>query len=46
MRDRGMLNANEAREIFGLPPVPGGDTYYIRREYADIAEIEGGQNAS
>ncbi|MDR1014742.1 MAG: phage portal protein [Coriobacteriales bacterium] len=45
MRDRGMLSANEARAMFGLGPVPGGDAYWIRREYADISEtVKGDQD--
>ena len=31
--DRGILSLNEAREIWNLPPVDGGDTRIIRGEY-------------
>lgn len=31
--DRGVLNRNEAREIFQLPPIPGGNDFMIRAEY-------------
>ena len=31
--DRGFLNRNEVREIWGLPPLPDGDSYTIRGEY-------------
>lgn len=35
--DRGMLTQNQACDIFQLPHVEGGDTYYIRKEYMDMA---------
>ena len=31
--DRGFLNRNEVREMWGLPPLPDGDNYTIRGEY-------------
>lgn len=31
--DRGFLNRNEVREMWGLPPLPDGDSYTIRGEY-------------
>ena len=31
--DRGMLSLNEAREIWNLPPIEGGDVRIIRGEY-------------
>ena len=31
--DRGVLCRNEAREIWQLPPIPGGDDFMIRAEY-------------
>lgn len=31
--DRGIINRNDAREIWNLPPVEGGDVYIIRGEY-------------
>jgi len=43
--DRGLLSANEGREIMQMPPVEGGDTYMIRGEYVDRNErIEEGAN--
>jgi len=33
--DRGQLSINESRELFGQPPIKGGDKYYIRKEYAE-----------
>jgi len=42
--DRGMLTLNEAREIWNLPPIDGGDNRIIRGEYynADQKVDEGG----
>lgn len=41
--DRGMLTLNEAREIWNLPPVEGGDERIIRGEYYNADEkVEGG----
>lgn len=37
--DRGMLTQNQAADIFQLPHVDGGDKYFIRKEYIDMAEI-------
>ena len=36
--DRGMLTQNQAADIMQLPHVEGGDKYYIRKEYMDMAE--------
>lgn len=33
MADRGIMSRNEIREIWQLPPIPGGDTPTIRGEY-------------
>ena len=33
LMDRGMLSINEAREIWNLPPIEGGDVRVIRGEY-------------
>ena len=35
MADRGVMTRNEIREIWGLPPVEGGDTFLVRGEYKD-----------
>ena len=38
--DRGILSANEVREMFwNLPPRAGGDTYAIRGEYKNTEEL-------
>lgn len=46
--DRGVISLNDAREIWNLPPVEGGDIRVIRGEYynADdkVTEQEGGEN--
>ena len=42
--DRGMLTRNEGREIFNMSPLPDGDKYYIRKEYAEaslLAQAQG-----
>lgn len=38
--DRGMLSTNEAREVFNLPPVEGGDIRFIRGEYKNAGAEE------
>lgn len=44
--DRGMLTLNEAREIWNLPPLDGGDVRIIRGEYYNADDkVEEGQNA-
>ena len=46
--DRGLISLNEAREIWNLPPVEGGDTRIIRGEYYNANEkvnpIGGGED--
>ena len=48
MADRGIMNRDEIREIWNLPPIPDGtgQQYIIRGEYYDAAEkmAEGGNN--
>ena len=47
MTDRGIFSINEAREIFNLAPVDGGDVRTIRGEYKnadDVAKENGGEN--
>ena len=43
LTDRGIFSINEAREVFNLPPVEGGDIRTIRGEYKNADEI-GGDN--
>jgi hypothetical protein len=40
--DRGMMTQNMGCDVFQLPHVPGGDKYYIRKEYADMSELKDG----
>lgn len=35
--DRGVLSINEAREIWQLPPIDGGDRHILRGEYYDAS---------
>jgi hypothetical protein len=37
--DRGIMNQNEAREIFNLGPIPGGEIYRIRKEYTETQDL-------
>lgn len=37
--DRGLISKNQAMEIWNLPPVEGGDKYYIRKEYAEMSQL-------
>lgn len=36
--DRGLFSLNEAREIWNLPPIEGGDAHIIRGEYYPASE--------
>lgn len=38
MADRGIMSRNEIREIWNLPPIPGGDVPTIRGEYYLLGE--------
>lgn len=38
LRDRGILTTNQVLDIWNLPHVEGGDTRFIRKEYAEIDE--------
>lgn len=40
LTDRGIFSINEAREVFNLAPVDGGDIRTIRGEYKNVEEIE------
>ena len=44
LTDRGVLSINEAREIFNLAPVEGGDVRTIRGEYKDANDLGGNKN--
>ena len=39
LTDRGIFSINEAREVFNLAPVDGGDVRTIRGEYKNADEI-------
>ena len=39
--DRGVISINDAREIWNLPPVDGGDVRVIRGEYWDAVDKVG-----
>ena len=41
LRDRGMISANEGRELLGMTPIgEDGDVFYIRRDYATVKELQ------
>ena len=40
LTDRGIFSINEAREVFNLAPVDGGDIRTIRGEYKNVNELE------
>ena len=40
LTDRGIFSINEAREVFNLPPVDGGDIRTIRGEYKNVDDLE------
>ena len=40
LTDRGIFSINEAREVFNLEPVEGGDIRTIRGEYKNATELE------
>jgi len=42
--DRGLLTTNDAREIWNMSPVDGGDTFHMRKEYGDSSVQAGGDN--
>ncbi|MEG2295878.1 MAG: phage portal protein, partial [Oscillospiraceae bacterium] len=45
--DRGLISRNQVMDIWNMSHVEGGDKYFIRREYADINNLdkEVGENA-
>ncbi len=38
--DRGLINRNAANRVLNMPPVEGGEKYYIRKEYAEINKLD------
>ena len=40
LTDRGIFSINEAREVFNLAPVDGGDIRTIRGEYKNVSDLE------
>lgn len=44
LTDRGIFSINEAREVFNLEPVEGGDIRTIRGEYKNVDDLEGNTN--
>ena len=49
LTDRGVMTTNEAREVWNLPPVEGGDVRTIRGEYYDADDklnAEGDENGT
>ncbi|MBQ1295748.1 MAG: phage portal protein, partial [Clostridiales bacterium] len=40
LTDRGIFSINEAREVFNLAPVEGGDIRTIRGEYKNVDDLE------
>lgn len=41
--DRGMMTQNQGLEVFNMPPVEGGDKFYIRKEYAEVDKLNEAQ---
>lgn len=46
MFDRGLASRNDVFEIWNLPPVEGGDKYYIRKEYIEVSKLGGVDNGA
>lgn len=44
LTDRGIFSINEAREVFNLAPVEGGDIRTIRGEYKNVDDLEDDTN--
>lgn len=44
LTDRGIFSINEAREVFNLAPMEGGDIRTIRGEYKNVDDLEGAEN--
>lgn len=43
LTDRGVFSINEAREVFNMPPVDGGDVRTIRGEYKNVDDLTEGE---
>ena len=43
--DRGILSTNDVMDIWSLPHVPDGDVRYIRKEYAEISQLDTEEHA-
>lgn len=44
LTDRGIFSINEAREVFNLEPVDGGDIRTIRGEYKNVEDLQVAEN--
>ena len=44
LTDRGIFSINEAREVFNMEPVEGGDIRTIRGEYKNVNDLEEGES--
>lgn len=42
--DRALLNRNGVMDIWNLPHVEGGETYYIRKEYTEVSKLDKGSD--
>jgi len=42
--DRALLNRNGVMDIWNMPHVEGGSKYYIRKEYAEVSELNKGSD--
>lgn len=39
MFDRGLITQNMVMDIWHMPHVPGGDRYFIRKEYIEMSKL-------
>jgi len=46
MFDRGILTTNQVMDIWNLPHVEDGDKRFIRKEYAEVSELTGGDESA
>lgn len=42
--DRGILTTNQIMDIWNMPHVADGDKRYIRKEYAEVSKLDGGDD--